>query len=185
MDKTTLLSDVNGITGRAETATTFNPLLLEVLIEISKRTRCLRTSAAGTTTADQNYLSVPSDMAGSEVDGLLINSVKYNPISWDDWLGNEKDGYCVMGDKIYIHPTPTTAYAYTLYYARLHPSSLASILIPDVFLPAVRHLCCSKVYGKYEIIDKRDSEYLFFENEMKKHSSYGEPPPVCVPYKGI
>ena len=90
-----------------------------------------------------------------------------------------------MGDKIYLHPTPSDAYAYTLYYARIHPSSMDTILLPDIFKPAVKHLCCSKVYGKYEIRDKQVEEYQYFENEMRKHSGYGEPPPVCKPFMGI
>jgi hypothetical protein len=185
MDKATLLTDVNSITGRSETATTFDPLLLEVLIEVSARTRYLKTTAAGITTEDQNYIDKPSDMAGSVIDGLVINGEKYNPISWDDFLEGEETGYCVMGDKIYLSPTPDSAYSYTLYYARIHPSSMDTILLPDIFKPAVKHLCCSKVYGKYEIRDKQVEEYQYFENEMRKHSGYGQPPPVCKPFMGI
>lgn len=189
MDKANLLIDVNGITGRNETTTTFDPWLLEVLIEIAARTRYLKTSGTGTTTADQNYIDVPSDMAGSGIDGLVVaisssHNTIYHPISWDDFLSDKKDGYCVMGDKIYIHPTPG-AYSYTLYYSQLHPSSLATILFPDVFLPAVRHRCAAKVYEHYEITDQEAAQLAKFEREMQKFSGYGQPPPVCQPFRGI
>jgi hypothetical protein len=184
MDKTTLLNSVNGMTGRNETATTFDPWLLEVLIEMSARTRYLKTSTTGTTTADQNYISVPSDMAGSEIDGLVINDARYDPISWDDFMGGKKEGYVVMGDSIYLSPTPG-AYSYTLYYSKVHPTSLTTILFPDVFQPAVEHGCAAKVYAHYEIMDKLSSQLTLFENEMQKFSGYGQPPPVCKPFRGI
>jgi hypothetical protein len=183
MDKTTLLTDVNQITGRSETS--IDSELLEALIEVSVVTRYLQASTTGTTTASQNYIDKPSDMAGREIDGLVINGEKYDPISWDDFLEGKEEGYCVRGDRIYLLPTPSDAYAYTVYYAQLHPSSLASILIPDVYKPAIKHCVAAKVYEKYEIEDKAAIQIGKFEYEMKKYSGYGQPPPVAKPYRGI
>ncbi|MFA5385824.1 MAG: hypothetical protein WC364_14410 [Eubacteriales bacterium] len=184
MLKATLLTRVNQITNRG--LSSIDEELLETLIEISERTLCLPTSTTGTTTASQNYITKPTDMAGDRIIGLVINGQPYNPISWDDFLNQVSGyGYVVYGSRIYITPTPTGAVSYTVYYPQKHPSDLNTILLDDVYKEAVLRLLCAKVYANYEMIPESNAQTGLYEREIQNLSGHGRTPPVCKPHTGV
>ena len=183
MDSATLLTRVNQITIRS--LSSIDTELSEVLLELSRRTLCLKTSETGTTVASQNYIDKPSDMVNDEIFGLVIDEVVYSPISWADFLNEVAYGYCVFGDKIYITPTHTDAKAYTLYYPKEHPAAVTTIYIPDVYKEAVIHGTCAKVYHQYNLYDDEKVELDLYEREIANLSGHSRTPPVCKPYKGL
>ncbi|HIJ71786.1 MAG TPA: hypothetical protein HPP87_10550 [Planctomycetes bacterium] len=189
--KADILSRVNQITGRSETD--IDDQIYDALLEISERTRALKTSTTGSTTANQAYISKPSDMAGDIIDGLILDTTRYDPITWDEWLDNQGyntgvwpnqasgiSGWVVRGDYIYVRPTPDTVKSYTLYYAKYHPSSLDTILFEDKFRRAIIHLTAAFVYEKYEIDDQQEKEMVLYEREINR-LSVSSPPSVVQP----
>lgn len=178
-----ILTRVNQITNRG--LSSIDTELSEVLIEISRRTLCLKETDTDNTVAAQNYIDKPADMVNDEIFGLVVDEVVYKPISWPDFLNGVGYGYCVFGDKIYFTPTHSDAKAYTLYYPRVHPVEVTTIYIPGVYKEAVIHLTCAKIYHQYNLYDDEKVELDLYEREISNLSGHSRTPPVCKPYKGL
>lgn len=140
--------------------------------EISKRTLCLEDSSTGTLSALTNTITIPTDMVPSKaaIKQLYLGSTLLDPLSFDEWRAGQMYGYAYRNGTIYVCPTPDTAKAYTLYYKRYHPNSVASIILNDDFKMSIVYFCCSKVYGDYEQSEDKGIEYeVKFENEVAKY----------------
>jgi hypothetical protein len=175
--KSEILTAVNKICKRAETD--IDDILLEALQEISNHTLCLKTSTTGNTTAGVAYIAKPTGFnSGNIIDGLVVNDVKIKPISWQQYLSGDFDGYCVYGDYIYIYPTNTSAVAYTIYFPRIHPSDLDSILFSDDYRAAVKHLTAAKLYEKYERYEEVSAQLTLYEVALSKVGT-NQVPPIC------
>jgi hypothetical protein len=164
MTSAEILAKVNQITGRCETS--IDAELLEALIEISQRAASLRETATGQTIAGQGYIDKPADAL--LINHVVIADVRYDPIDFETYLNGNVKGVSEWNDKIYIRPTPSSIASYTIYYRKRHPASVATILLGDEFIPAVKALVAEKVYDKYEIYAGRDKQEIIYERELAK-----------------
>lgn len=180
MLKATILSRVNKICKRAETD--IDDILYDALIKISRRTLSLKGLETGNTVANQNYIDIPTDMCGRSIDGLVIDGSVVRPISWQQFLTGNTNGYCYYSDKIYLNPVYTIAKTYTLYYSKIHTSDLSTILFPDAYQMAVIRLTASLLYDKYEIYDGVQTQLGLYEIEMNSLMRYNDSPPIVDSY---
>jgi hypothetical protein len=175
--KANILIRVNKICKRNET--NIDDILLEVLQKISKRTLSLKDEATSVTVAGQNYINKPSDMVGNTIEGLVVDGQRIDPISFQQFINSSACGYCVWNDKIYTYPAFSTAKAYTLYYSKLHPSDLSTILFPDEYEEVIRRLTAALLYEKYELYDGMTAQLTLYENEIKGFIGYNSTPPIA------
>jgi hypothetical protein len=182
MTKAEILAAVNATTRRE--LTDIDTYLIHVLVEISRRTLSLKEELEGTTTADQNYITAPDDLAGSAIDGLIIDGYEYDPAPLRDVLNGRNRSYCLYNSKIYVYPTPDGE-SYTLRYAKLHPSSADTILFPEIYREVIEHGVKAKVYEQYEIMDKLADQISLYEAKLAKLIGDNATPPVCRPHRGV
>jgi hypothetical protein len=79
-----------------------------------------------TTTIGQNYIAMPSDMVNIDKIQITVGTSKYNltRIGYDEWAdkaststtSGQPTEYSVYQDRIYLFPTPGSAYTVTLSY---------------------------------------------------------------------
>jgi hypothetical protein len=105
-------------------------LAIITAIESYERTRFWfnEAIATATTTASQNYVSLPSDFVFEYEFQITVNTNKYRlcPIPYSEFL--EKSGtnsstsqpthYCYYADVMYLYPSPNSAYTLTLHYIK-------------------------------------------------------------------
>ena len=164
--KATILTKVNQITSRAETD--IDAEIIESLIEISRRTGCLKTRL-DSTIADTTlgYFTKPTDLIGEMIDALYVEE-RYDSITLAELLNKTHSGYVVYGTRIYYYPIPPSTSAYSLYYRKVHASTADTIELPDEYYPALYHYVASKVYEKYEINDQQKNQLDLYEIELAK-----------------
>jgi len=161
----TILNRVNQITKFDETD--IDEILKEVLIEISVRSKYLKSSTTGTLSADTDTISNPSDMVQDGVDELYLDSDLLSIMSFADWRANKVKGYAQRGDYIYVRPTPNTDKSYTLYYSKKHASS-TTVEYPDEFQSAIVWGCVYKLYDNYSMQDEANNAETKYERELAK-----------------
>jgi hypothetical protein len=140
--------------------------------EVSKRSLCLPSSTTGTLSASTNTITIPTDMIPSRaaIKQLYLSTTLLDPLTFDEWRAGYMTGWAYRDGTIYVCPTPDTAKAYTLYYRKYHPDSVASIILNDDFKMAIVYLSCKKIYDDYEQSEDKGIEYeLKFENELAKY----------------
>lgn len=195
IEKGTVLTRVKQITKRTG-ETDIDDILLEALLELSERTGNLTTLATETTTADQNYVDAPDDLAGN-----LIHSVQLDddrplaPITWLEALNNNRrghgsnqhsfnnynrGGYCLYKKRIYISPSPGAGRTCNIEYSQLD-DNVEAILLPDEFLGAIVRLTAAKLYEKYELWNEVEKELVLYERAFRLLHTENPTPPVCQP----
>jgi hypothetical protein len=138
--------------------------------EISKRTLCLPASTTGTLAA--STITIPTDMipCRAAIKQLYLGTSLLDPLTFDEWRAGQMTGWAYRDGTIYVCPTPDTAKAYTLYYRKYHPDSVATIILNDDFKMAIVYLSCKKIYDDYEQSEDKGVEYeLKFEKELAKY----------------
>ncbi len=165
--ETNILSRVNQITGREETSILTE--LAEVLEELSYRLYAIKSSAAGTLSANTSSFAVPSDFI--DVDVLEVDDEELDRITYEEYKQGYINGYAVYNGNIYVNPTPGSDKTYTLYYFGYHAavSSGGTISFNDKYKNAIIYGVCEKVYDNYEINDRAEYMRKKFEIELAKY----------------
>jgi len=184
MTKAEILASVNATTRRE--LTDIDTYLIAVLTDISRRTLSLKQELTADSTADQNYITAPSDLAAQAIDSLIVDDLEYDAAPLSDVVGTvcRSYVYCLYNGKIYVYPT-LAGEEYTLRYSRLHPASADSILFPETYREVIEHGVKARVYEAYEITDKMVDQMTLYEAKLARFIGDNALPPVCRPYKGV
>jgi len=177
--KADILVSVNKICKRAETD--IDNILLEAMEEISRRTGAIPALATGTTTANQEYVAAPTDLAGNLIHSIYLGTDRpLGILTWTQYLNNNYySGYCLYKDRIYLRPTPgDSTTQYNLEYSKID-DDVDNIELPDDFKPALTRLTAAKLYEKYERYDEVEKQITLFERLLRQLQGHRPTAPVC------
>lgn len=177
--KASVLSRVNQICKRSETD--IDDILLEAMIEISKRTGSVAELATGTTVAETAYVSQPDDLAGKLVHSFYLNDdPPMKLLTWSQYLNNNFYGYCLYKGRIYIRPTPSNSTdIYYCEYSKID-DDVDGIELDPVFKEALSRLTASKLFGKYQLYDDEDAQLTVYERALRIADAGKDPvDPIC------
>jgi len=181
--KATVLSRVNKICKRSETD--IDDILFEALLTISKRTGILTTQATGTTTAGQAYITKPSDLAGKLIHSVQLDSDDpLRPITWQQYLFNNRPGFCLHNGRIYLRPNPTGNESYTVDYSQKATSVADLSEFDDDAEETIVRLTAGKLYEKYERYSEAENQLILYNLALKGLSGDTPDDPVCQ-YNGM
>lgn len=162
--KATVLTRGNKICKRSETD--IDDILLEAMREISGRTGVLVTETTDSTVADQAYISAPSDLANDLIHSFYLDSdLPWDKITWLEYLNNNKAGYCLHNDLIYMRPNPSSVQTAHIQHSYFD-DDVDNIELPDKFQPALVRLVAAKLFEKYERYDETKVQLVLYQREL-------------------
>jgi hypothetical protein len=154
---------------------------------LSQDSLSLRGSASGTLSADNNTISIPSDMidSTSAIDGFTLGSStnsrddpELDIITWEEYLSGKKEGYVLRNKVLYVRPFPDTNRNYNLYYRKFHGSSVSTLEFDDKYEECLVPLLSHYVYEDLELNPKADEQELKYKRKLSEVVDADQPPVV-------
>ncbi|MDD4924289.1 MAG: hypothetical protein PHF74_05590 [Dehalococcoidales bacterium] len=158
MTKSEILAATKIRTGRTD-LTDIDTELYAVLVDMTARHAFLKDSATQALADGTPNYAFPTNanrilfVTESLTSNASDDTEPVREISFNDYLylkqsasdEGEPEYYAVFNKYLYFYPTPNTTYTATIYYQKLHPSDLDSILLGDEYKECVIEGVCFKV----------------------------------------